>query len=303
MPWHSDADLRGRAVRVHVPLERRVPDVLLAKALASNRKPSATRTVYHETRLADSDAAVDRLVAANLKFTAAYYARNWALLSASGRRRLRRTISPVAEEHLRRATDGGQGALLLAIHLGDFDLAGHWLASELGRDLVVASPSVRPAWRGALYTRSRSIAGFRVRPQERTTLDDLARDLRNGHLVLFLADRRCPGRSVPARFFGRPSSVSAAPAWLSASTGAPVMTAATYTEGPQDRRLVFGVPRWAHSPGDHCWTMPALAELEASVHRAPHQWHIPADLTQMAVDLEAKAKTSASVPGELTPAI
>lgn len=276
-------------MRARLPLERSVlHDALVARMLASNRKPAATRRVYHEAKLADSLTAVDGLVAANLRFTAAYYARCWALLSAAGRRRLRRTIHPVAEDHLRHATQGDQGVLLLAVHLGDFDLAGHWLASELGRELVVASPSVRPAWRGALYARARVSAGFRVRAQGRTTLHDLARDLRDGRLVLFLADRRSPGRSITTRFLGCSSTVSAAPAWLSANTGAPVMTAATFTERERNRRLVFGVPRWADSPADHRWAMPALAELEASVRRAPHQWHIPADLTQMSVGLSGR---------------
>jgi KDO2-lipid IV(A) lauroyltransferase len=274
---------------VRVPLERRaLLDAGLTRTLAANRKSATTRAVYGKTGLADGAAAVNRLVAANLRFTAAYYARSAALLSAAGRRLLRRTVRPVGEEHLRRATQAGHGVLLLAVHLGDFDVAGHWLASELGCDLVVVSAAVRPAWRGAFYTRARTTAGFRVRREDRTTLLDLVGDLRNGHVVLFLADRRSPGRSLAVRFLGCPSTVSAAPAWLSASTGAPLVTAATFTDREQNRLLVFGEPRWARSPADQSWAQPALAELETSVRGAPHQWHIPADVSQIAVELSPR---------------
>src|SRR5436190_1308325 len=180
-------------------------------------------------------------------------------------------MRPVGDEHLRRATDAGRGAILLAVH--DFDLAGHWVAFERRRRLVVVSPPVWPAWRGALYEQIRSRAGFRVRHQDRTTLHELADDLRAGELVLFLADRRSPGRPLPVSFVGCRSALPAAPSWLSARTGAPILTAATFSEAGR-RRVIFGPPRWAAEPGDHRWVAPALAELEASIRRAADQWHI-----------------------------
>jgi KDO2-lipid IV(A) lauroyltransferase len=273
---------------------------LLARVLSSNRKTAATRQAYGRVGHADDRPALDRLVSANLLFTAGYYARCWSLTCEPGRRRLRRTIQPVGDEYLRDATATDRGAILLAVHLGDFDLAGHWVASELGRRLVVASKAVRPAWRGALYEQIRSRAGFQVRRQDQTTLRDLTDALDDGQIVLFLADRRSPGRNLPFDFLGCPSVLSAAPSWLSARTGAPILTAATFTLG-QRRQLLFGPPRWAAEPGDNRWVAPALAELEASIRWAPHQWHIPADLTQLAVSVEPSAVRV--VPAEARSAI
>ncbi len=255
---------------------------LLECALRSNRKPAATRAVYQSVGLADQVAALDRLVAANLLFTVGYYVRFCGLLCEAGRRWQRRTVQPVGYEHLRHATAGGRGVILLTAHLGDFDLAAHWVASELGRRLVVTSAPLRPQWRGTLYEQIRSRAGFRVRRQEQTTLHNLADDIAEGNLVLFLADRRAPGRPLPVNFLGRQSMLSAAPSWLSARTGAPVLTAATYTSR-QCRKLVFGPPRWAADASDHHWVAPALRELESCIRRAPYQWHVPADLRQLPI--------------------
>jgi predicted LPLAT superfamily acyltransferase len=267
------------------PERRGVAAGLLALALSSNRKPAATREAYRRAGLTDDPMALDRLVVANLLFTVGYYARCWALLCGPGRQRLRRTVRPAGDGHLRKATADGRGAILLAVHLGDFDLAGHWVASEFGRRLVVASPPVWPAWRGAVYEKVRSRAGFRVRRQDQTTLQQLADDLRANQLVLFLADRRPPGRPLYVTFVGRRSVLSAAPSWLSAHTGAPIISAATFSEGRQ-RQLIFGPPRWASEPSDHRWVAPALAELELSIRRTPHEWHIPADLQQLAVSAQ-----------------
>ena len=270
-----------------------VLDALLTRLLPSNRKAAAAWNVYAQLELADSPAAVRRLVTANLRFTLAYYARYFALPSALLRERMRRTVRPNQRESLRCAMADGRGAIALAVHLGDFDLAGYWLATELEREVVVVSPTIRPDWREALYRQIRLSAGFRVRRQERTTLDDLVRDLGQGRLVLFLADRRASGRQVSIEFLGRPSTLSAAPAWLSAQTGAAILTAATYTER-HERPLLFGAPRWAERPTDYRWAAPAVAELEAIIRRVPHQWHIPADISQMPLALGRRASKAPS---------
>lgn len=273
----------------------------LMDALATNRKVAATRDAYGQCSLGSSTTDLDRLAAANLRFTAGYYARYVGLLSPPRRLRLRRTIKPAGDEALRAVTAQGRGAVLLAVHLGDFDLAGHWVAHELGRQLVVASPPIQPAWRGDVYRRLRQTVGFDVRQQDQTTLHELVDEVSDGKLVLFLADRRPPGRALPVRFLGRPSVVSAVPSWLSARTGVPILTAATFTEGAH-RTLVFGQPRWADRVDDHRWIGPALAELETAIRAAPHQWHIPAERRQLAVHVDPYIEAIPEASSALRPA-
>ena len=250
---------------------------------SKSRKAAAARVAFETAGLADSVQSLDRLVADNLRFTATYYARCWGLMARPSRAALRRSVVAVGEEYLRRSAARGHGVILVSVHLGDFDLAGHWVAEALGCGVVVATPSIRPPWRGRLYDHMRRSGGFVPRRLGETTVADVAADLRAGNVVLVMADRRPRHRTIDGSFLGCPASISPAPAVLSALTGAPILSAFTTTQ--TSRQVCFGTPRTAAGRDDRSWLEPTLEPLEEAVRQAPHQWHVPADVSQLSISV------------------
>lgn len=245
-----------------------------------SRKIEATVRAYLHGGLAADTRAATRLAIRNLGFTAGYYARLWPLLATPTRRSLLRTVRPEGEGPVIDAAAAGLGVVLVAAHLGDFDLAGHWVSARTGRRLVIATELASPTWRGGIYDRIRESGGFRVRRLGTTTLRDLADDLTHGDIVLVMADRQPAGRTLPATLLGAAAVLSTAPTQLSAVTGAPIISAATLTTRAC-RIVSFGRAHSASDASDHAWAPAVMSELGDVIHRAPQQWHVPADTRQL----------------------
>jgi lauroyl/myristoyl acyltransferase len=288
-----------------VSLRERVTGHLVT--LQPNRKYRATEQLAAELGLAE-DGCERAFVRANAAFVWMYYGR-FARLAASGsRRRAISRVDVVGAANLEAARSSGCGAILLSVHLGDFDVAGAWLVECCGLTPVVVTAPLRPAWRDRLFTGVRRRCGVVVRDVEETRLDDLVADLGCGRLVLAMLDRR-PHRHAAAstaRMLGRSTAAPAGMAMLAASTGSPLLPAATWRE--RDGRLVawFGEPC---ATTDHATASAHVAacaaQLGEHIRAHPEQWHIPADLRQMAWatgGVEARAseladRSAGNVPG------
>lgn len=247
-------------------------------------KLATTRTAYAMAGLAGTAAELDALVAANLRFTLDYYRRLPSLSSSRRRRALQATIEPLRPERLTAALALGRGAILTSVHLGDFDLAGSWFAQVLGAGFVVPVRRIPSPVRQRFYDRARRHCGFLLRRHGDVTLTSLAGELSEGRLVVTMLDRRPMGATIPVSFFGRAAAVSAAPLALARRTGAPIVPAATWGDAAGRRRLWFGAPRTVEAAGPSAAELaqPLVLELEWAIRQAPEQWHVPAQLSQLA---------------------
>ncbi len=251
-----------------------------------NAKVVATRATYAAAGLAQDPATLNELVCKNLAYTVGYYRRALSLRHAAYRHRLQRTIRVDGLRHLEAASKRGGGVILVAAHIGDFDLAGSWIAEMFGTPPVVPVASVREPARQRFYDDLRRSCGFVVRRQETTRLDDLADDIDRGRIVILMLDRRVDGPSTQVDLLNRTASVSMAPHRLAALTGASLLSAVTWNVSPSSRILSFGAPTRVDASTepsrDARITLGQIAyDIEQAVRAAPHQWHVPADLTQL----------------------
>lgn len=262
--------------------------------LAPNGKHRATVQLLTETGLAAASCG-PRLARANAAFVWTYYGRFACLALPGSRQRALARVEVNGAEHLDAAQSLGRGAILLSVHLGDFDLAGAWLAGCRGVTPVAVTAPVRPAWRERMLTGIRRRCGVVIRDVEATGLDDLAADLREGRLVLAMLDRRPHRRAATAwaSMLGRSTAAPAGMATLAASTGSPLLPAATW-RGPDGRSVVwFGeslatadrATALAHVAG-------CAARLSEHIRAHPEQWHVPADLRQMAWATDGAVRAS-----------
>lgn len=257
-----------------------MPDQQIGRVAARvNRKFAVTKAAYRAAGLADGT-ELDRLVGRNVAFTFGYYARAPLLLDGRQRRRLQHTFDVSGADRLVEARARGQGIVLVAAHVGDFDLAGSVLAEKFGLPPVVCAARVGSRTRQAWYDRVRTACGFTFRPKGPTAFERLLADLRRGGLVITMLDRASGRYGTNVRFLGLEARIPATAFLLAASTGAPMLSAVTFRRVGGRRVLALGTPQRATDPADAdacAATMRHAAdEISAHIRAAPSQWHVPA---------------------------
>jgi lauroyl/myristoyl acyltransferase len=247
---------------------------------AASRKCRATRSAYRALGLAGSRSEANGLVTANLQFTLAYYTR----LAALARRKhssMRVTVGGIGLAGLERAVALGQGAVVVTVHLGDFDLAGCWLGRRLGQQPVV--PIARDAWRGrqAFYDHARRSAGLALYDSHSIGTRDLVGQLEKGRVVVLMLDRAVGGRKVGVNFLGKPARLPATPLHLGQATGAGVFPAATWTDDTGERRIDIAPAVDVLGDDGASGTQELADVLGRAIRGAPAQWHVPRSSSQL----------------------
>lgn len=247
------------------------------------RKFAATRCAYERARLAKGERELDRLVRENVDYTFRYYARFAQLSIASRRSRLQRAFDVDGLPLLLDALAAGNGAILLTAHLGDFDLAGSWLAQIARIPVTTVVDTVSPRLRQSFFDHCRSRGGIALRHEADTRLRDLEDDLKRGRLLVLMADRRVQGPAIEVPFFGAPALFSSVPYLLSLRTGAPILTGAAIatSAGPTVGRITSVRGADLDAPGPREAMAGVAREIEGLIRACPGQWHIPTDLDQL----------------------
>ncbi len=250
--------------------------------LVPNRKFAATRSLAAEARLVPSEDE-SSFVRSSAVFVWSYYLRLARLASRRGRKRVYDRIVPLGEEHLQAATEQGKGMILLSVHLGDFDAGGGWLAERRAITPVVVAQPLQPRWRQALFSLVRRRCGVLLREAGATSLEELDRDLHRQRAVLVMLDRRPPGPTSSSRILGKPAVAPLAVGLLAARSQAPLLPAATWRSSSGDLIVWFGEPFTTGDPAQAITRISEVAEQLSGLIRAnPEQWHVPADLNEMA---------------------
>ena len=189
---------------------------------------------------------------------------------------LRERFEIVGREHFDAAHAGGRGVLILAPHLGSFELALVALALEGIPLTVVARPlSNRRVSRDVEAARSRSGAEILV---HRGAARRMLEALREGRGVVVVNDqytRRSKGIFSP--FFGVRASTSPGPATLSLRSGAPVVPLYTVRIARDRHRTVCLPAIEAQTSGDRRGDIARATEqhnavIESIIRQHPEQW-------------------------------
>jgi lauroyl/myristoyl acyltransferase len=182
-------------------------------------------------------------------------------------------------EHIDRAVEQGRGAVLALPHMGNWDVAGHWLHLQ-GYRMVAVAEQLRPQALYDLFYRHRVALGMQIVPLtgRRALGEELARRLANNELLTLVADRALSGRGVEVEMFGATRPLPPGPAALSLSTGSPLLPAAIY-DSDGGWLCVIGPPLSIEATGDRRTDVAALTralatEFERAIAGSPTQWHM-----------------------------
>src|SRR6266571_2067382 len=160
-------------------------------------------------------------------------------------------------ENIDRAVEAGRGALLGLPHMGNWDVAGHFLCIN-GYPLAAVAEELRPRSVFELFLRHREALGLRIVP--------------------LVADREVSGRGVDVEMFGATRKLPAGPALLSIKTGSPLLSCPCYTT--EDGWVCWiGEPLQVEMTGDTRTDVTALTRLlattfERGIEAKPVDWHM-----------------------------
>jgi phosphatidylinositol dimannoside acyltransferase len=219
------------ALRAPERLGRATVDV--AAHLAFRVLPGVRATVAANQSRVSGRAPDDPLVLAVSEEAFELYARYWFdtfRVRAMPHEEVRRRVTVEDLKYLDDALAAGRGCITVLPHMGNWDVAGHWLAIS-GYRIASVAEELRPHRLFELFLRHREELGIRIVPLiEGTHVGQrLAALLGKNWIVALVADRDLGGRGVEVDMFGAPRRVPAGPALLSLSTGAALLVCPTWT--------------------------------------------------------------------------
>lgn len=246
------------------------------------RLADRTREVVaaNQSRVLGRDAR-DFLVRQSAEEAFELYARYWHdsfRIHAMPADELRARCELTGIEHLRAAIDAGKGCVVALCHQGNWDIAGARVVLEGFRVASVAE-ELRPRRLFELFRRHREDFGVRIiglsEARSGTTLADV---LAQNQVLALLGDRELGAGGVEVEMFGATRKMPSGPAYLSITTGAPLLFAATATTDRGWRvRLSepIDVERTDNVREDTRALTRALAQaFERSIAERPADWHL-----------------------------
>lgn len=210
------------------------------------------------------------------------YARYWYdtfRLRALPREEMLRRTRFEGSEHFAAALEGGKGCIAVIPHMGNWDLAGHWLATK-GFPVAAVAEVLKPPRLADLFVRHREELGMRVVPlaEGAHVGQQLAGLLAENWVVALVADRDLSGRGVEVEMFGATRKVPAGPGLLSITSGAPVVVCSSYTtdDGWHVRiEPPLQVERTGNTRADVTALSRAMAAaFERAIAARPPDWHL-----------------------------
>jgi KDO2-lipid IV(A) lauroyltransferase len=175
----------------------------------------------------------------------------------------------------------GNGVILALPHLGGWEWAGFWLATSVGMPVTVVVEPLDPPELFDWFADLRRGFGMHVVPLGPSAGPEVLRALRENHVLCLLCDRDLAGDGVEVEFFGERTTLPGGPATLALRTGAPLLPAAVYFDGPDHYAIIRPPVAAVRTSGagslrrDVARVTQALAaELEVLIRRAPEQWHL-----------------------------
>ncbi|HEY0189085.1 MAG TPA: phosphatidylinositol mannoside acyltransferase [Cellulomonas sp.] len=260
-----------------------------------------------------SRAELRRLSLAGMRSYMRYYGEAFAL---SGRtpEQIAARVRLVGEGPVVEQIDAGRMVVLALGHLGNWDLAGAWATTHLGRTVTVAE-RLQPEELFQEFLAFRESIGLEIIPLSGAgggVFRELVRVLRQpgGGLVPLLADRDLTARGIEVTMFGERARVAAGPAALAVVTGAPLVTAVlSYERLTGARRRAAGTPWGQVIEFGPLLTVPAdlpkpervpvltqqwVDALAAGIDRHPQDWHMLQKVFVADLDPERYARTLAA---------
>jgi phosphatidylinositol dimannoside acyltransferase len=234
------------------------------------------------------------------------YARYWMevfrLPVISQERILADTSSNGGEEAAFAQLAAGRGVVFALPHMGNWEVAGAWIIARGAGKFTTVAERLKPESVYLRFLAFREALGFEVLPATggNSRFGVLAQRLRAGGMVCLPADRDVTGGGIEVEFFGQKARMAAGPAALAVQTGAALMPAALWFDGP--RWFVHIYPEipvpaeGSRRDKTAAMTQQMARNFEAGIAAHPEDWHMLQRV--FAADLDPDRLAAADGPGQ-----
>jgi KDO2-lipid IV(A) lauroyltransferase len=181
--------------------------------------------------------------------------------------------------HLANAYARGKGVIVIAPHMGSYSLVPSF-ASCLGYPSVAIVERIRDERLHNYFMRLRANHGLQILTTGQEDVRHILRAIRNGHVVMMLADRNVGTSSDDVMFCGERTLLPAGPALLARRTGAALLPAYSYRIGNTRSVAVampeIALPDVAGTPEQrrHSDTQLVARQMEEMIRQYPDQWAV-----------------------------
>ncbi|PZT74042.1 MULTISPECIES: phosphatidylinositol mannoside acyltransferase [unclassified Streptomyces] len=228
----------------------------------------------------DADAArLAALSRAGMRSYMRYWMESFRLPTWSPER-IKASIDVTDAHRLTDGLDSGRGVILALPHLGNWDLAGAWVTTDLKVPFTTVAERLKPESLYDRFVAYREGLGMEVLPHTGgAAFGTLARRLRSGGLVCLVADRDLSASGVAVSFFGDTARMPAGPALLAQQTGALLLPVTlSYDDTPVMKARIHPpveVPDAGDRGARTSRMTQALADAFAlGISEHPEDWHM-----------------------------
>ncbi|MFE3148054.1 phosphatidylinositol mannoside acyltransferase [Streptomyces sp. NPDC059218] len=194
--------------------------------------------------------------------------------------RIKASIEVTDAHRLTDGLDAGRGVILALPHLGNWDLAGAWVTTDLKVPFTTVAERLKPETLYDRFVAYREGLGMEVLPHSGgAAFGTLARRLRAGGLVCLVADRDLSASGVEVTFFGDTARMPAGPALLAQQTRALLLPVTlSYDDTPVMKARIHAPvepPESGDRTGRTSSMTQALADAFAvGIADHPEDWHM-----------------------------
>ncbi len=194
------------------------------------------------------------------------------------RGRLGRLLTPIGVENLDLAMARGKGVIVVAPHMGSWELAAASWAASFGQ-IGVMVEQIEPRRLFAHVFKTRSRMGIKVIPLSQTGARDIIRMLKDGRMVVLAMDRDILNTGQLFTFFGQEARFPTGPVEIALKTGAPILPAFCVRDREDGYVAVGGAPLFLTKSEDHRGDVRSAMEailrtFEGYIKMYPDQWHV-----------------------------
>jgi phosphatidylinositol dimannoside acyltransferase len=200
----------------------------------------------------------------------------------------------------------GRGVIFALPHMGNYDQAGAWIVRRGAGSFTTVAERLESDEIYDRFIQLRESLGMEVLPHSggAGVFGQLARRLRQGHLVCLVCDRDLSAaHGVEVQFFGEPARMAAGPAALAIQTGAALMPVTLWFEGRNWAARIhpeIPVPPDLSGPARIAeMSQQMAAAFEGDIRAHPESWHMLQKVFTADLDPERLARARANGAGQV----
>ncbi len=240
------------------------------------RTPGVKRLQFNMSRVSNSSYWSATSLGLTWKAIHSYF-KYWQQLFAMNSRDKNYVLKHASTENrnvLDRYLGQGKGALIVATHSGNWDMAGAWLGISY-ENVVTVAEKLEPVELFDMFVDARKQFNLRIYPHtsSESTVELLSVELAKNNVVGLVADRTLSLRGISVTMFGFPCRLPVGPYAISQTSGVDIIPGAVWFEGDMTKMKLLA-PITSATKSAEAVMQEVADAFEEIISAHPENWHM-----------------------------